>query len=64
LKAEKEDDILVSSGTKNFIRHVLVPATIQQFIQEDMGQNASEALETMEESVEMGHVLHPDLSEA
>ena len=59
----REEDDLYAQNSVDFIRHVLVPATIHRFIQEDMGQNPREALETMEESVELGHYFHPDPSE-
>ncbi|KAJ9621807.1 hypothetical protein H2204_011723 [Knufia peltigerae] len=56
----KEEDDIIHRNPVQYYRHVLVPATIHRFIQEDMGQNAEDALTTMEESTDLGHYFNED----
>lgn len=60
IKVAKLDDELLAKKPLEYYRPVIVPATIHRFIQEDMGQNAKDALRTMEESVELGYFFNDD----
>jgi len=61
-KARSTDTVICNDHIEYYI-HVLVPAIIHQFVQQDMRFNAAHALLMLEESADLGHHFNDDCDE-